>query len=221
MAGDSILDAPCKLSISILPDTLIERPMNLRQIEDHYWKYFGAIEFERLGLFECAKNEFGDGEVLYLGSAAHITASFIFRNVTYLDKSETSRMFFSDPKSVAAFINKRKRYSSSSYLKYIEEDYNKDTAPKQYDLVFAIFSPDSIAAASRYVKQGGFIIYLPLPSENHKTGLSQGLINKGHIRVIKGKYRYFKDHPKSKNKKKDMVGNKFRDIYSYSVLQAL
>lgn len=195
--------------------------MNLKQIEQHYWTYYESIEFERLGLFECVRNEFGDGEVLYLGSSAHVTPSFIFQNVTYNDISVTSRKFFSDLDTVNTFVKKRKKYSSSPYLMYIEEDYNREITVKQYDLVFSLFSPGSIGATSQYVKQGGFVVYLPLPSENRITNSGRRLIEKGHIRVLKGKYRYLEDKPQIKNKTKDMVGNKFRDVYVYSVLQAL
>ncbi|MBD3375223.1 hypothetical protein GF406_09320, partial [candidate division KSB1 bacterium] len=94
--------------------------MKSRQIKHYYCKYFESIGFERLGLFECLQREFGERRVLYLGSFIHITPSFVFRNVTYLDRSELARDFFSDLTTVTDFIEQKKTYRSAPKVTYIE-----------------------------------------------------------------------------------------------------
>lgn len=193
--------------------------MKLEQIQNHYRKFYESVAFERVGLFECAKREFGDGEVLYLGSSAHITPSFIFRNVTYLDHSEISRDFFSDLGAVRQFIESRKRYQPSPTLAYVDADYTSRKAHKRYDLVWAIFSPGSLTAAQSYVNRGGILVYLPLPSEEGKSDFAPEFEEIGMIRLVKGKYKYSADKWVREKQKKDMVDNKFRDVYVYSVLK--
>ena len=75
--------------------------MNFNEIKYNYKKYYENIQFERIGLFNCIKNNFKIDNVIYLGSSIHITPSFIFPNVTYVDTSELSSLFFQDIKSVA------------------------------------------------------------------------------------------------------------------------
>lgn len=84
--------------------------MNSIQIKQYYWKFYESIGFERTGLFECLRNEFGDGSVLYPGSSSHISHSLVFSNVIYVDRSEVSEDVLGDEAVMVEFVELKKKY---------------------------------------------------------------------------------------------------------------
>ena len=61
-----------------------------------YDRFYSALNFDRSGLFELIKDEYGCGTVLYPGCSIHITPSFYFQHTVYVDISETAKKFFED-----------------------------------------------------------------------------------------------------------------------------
>ena len=60
-----------------------------------YNRFYSALNFERAGLFKLIKDEYGCNTVLYPGCSIHITPSFYFQHVVYVDISEAAKDFFS------------------------------------------------------------------------------------------------------------------------------
>ena len=180
---------------------------------------YESIEFERIGLFECLKSEFGERNILYLGSSVHVTPSFVFSNVTYVDNSENTRDFFKDETAVRQFVKRKKVYRHEPKIKYVNADYNTGELSKQHDLILALFAPGSLGAASRAASRNALIVYLPLPSENRASEITKDLKITGSVQMKNGKYQYSKNHHDCSRPGKDMIANKFNDIYSYTVLK--
>lgn len=81
-----------------------------------YQKYFQERNFERLDLFEIIADKFNIQRVLYPGSFIHITPSFIFPDVVYVDNDRQAHQFFGRPKRVSQKTSKRYWLQSTSLL---------------------------------------------------------------------------------------------------------
>lgn len=193
--------------------------MKASQVERLYCKFYESIGFERIGLFECLKNEFGDRTVIYLGSSIHISPSFVFSSVTYVDNSEMARRFFSDEEAIVNFVERKKIYRRKPRIKYVNADYTNCEVDSRFSIVLAIFSPGTLAAAKQFLGDDSLLVYLPLPSEKQTTKDDKAYKVVGTIRMKKGKYRYSREVQENLHSKKDMIENKFNDVYAYSVLQ--
>lgn len=61
-----------------------------------YSKTYCDMNFERRGLFELLCQKFPSEKVIYPGCSIHITPSFYFQHVLYIDRSQAATDFFSD-----------------------------------------------------------------------------------------------------------------------------
>jgi len=83
---------------------------------DLYRKYYGDFEFERVGLFKFISENYACGEVLYPGCFIHITPSFYFPHVVYVDKDPVAVDFFTNQVDILQFVNRKKKYKRSAYI---------------------------------------------------------------------------------------------------------
>ena len=61
-----------------------------------YNKYHADNDNERLDLFQLLAEKYGIEKALYPGCFVHITPSFIYPSVTYVDTDKRASKFFSD-----------------------------------------------------------------------------------------------------------------------------
>ena len=167
--------------------------MDLARIEQHYNSTYAALDFERRGLFRLLQRQFKPREVVYLGSSIHVTPSFYFPHVRYVDNSAQSRDFFADFDTLKAFVSQRKQYRQAPYLQYIQVDYHS-WVPSPFergDLVLALYAPGALAATTTFMKRCGVLVYLPLPSDQDSAP-PPGLAQMGII-VAKGDSYYYEN----------------------------
>jgi hypothetical protein len=118
---------------------------------------------------------------------------------------------------VTGFIERRKKYKRKVNIRFNNLDYTECKCPNRYGLVVAIFSPGSFLAAKKFMTRNSLLLYLPLPSEKNIHRDSHGLERIGEIQLVKGRYRYSERMVENTYSKKDMIGNKFQDVYAYSI----
>lgn len=125
-----------------------------------YEKYYAALSFERAGLFKALADRYGGTTVLYPGSSVHITPSFFFPHVVYVDTSATSGAFFADRAAVLAFIATRKHYQRSAYIAYIAQDYTQPLPLREgsFDLLLSLYAANVARSCARYLKPGGLLL---------------------------------------------------------------
>ena len=125
-----------------------------------YEKQYVAIQFERAGLFKLLREQYGCTEVLYPGSSVHITPSFYFPHLVYVDSSETAVHFFADETAVRNHINRHKTYKRSAYVRFIAQDYTTalPLPDGQFDLLLALFAPNVVQTCQKYLKRGGILV---------------------------------------------------------------
>ena len=135
--------------------------MDDRRIAVIYEEYVVAPNLERTALLEalrarCAR----EATVLYPGSSVHVTPSFFFQHVVYVDRSELSRDFFAREQAVLDVVNARKRYPQRPFLRFVERDFTADLPVPEgsFDVLLALYAGGVSRACARYVKTGELLL---------------------------------------------------------------
>lgn len=125
-----------------------------------YRKHYSDIEFERTGLFKFISENYACGEVLYPGCFTHITPSFYFPHVVYVDQDPTAASFFADAAGILQFVNQNKQYKRSAYIEFIACDYLQEMplAEGRFDILLALYASGIAHACKRYLKAGGILV---------------------------------------------------------------
>lgn len=177
--------------------------MNNNRNIDSYKRFYVDINFDRAGLFEILKKEYGCNTVLYPGCSIHITPSFYFQHVVYVDISKMVREFFDDIHSIINYINSNKKYKQSAYVQFIHEDYTKPLPirEKNYDLLIALYAGEITRFCKKYVKLGGIIL-----TNNHQ-GDAEELLKDSPIAIDGLIYKKGKAYAIEKD-----INDDFKDI---------
>lgn len=135
--------------------------MTLITSERLYRTFVVEPGLERRALFEDFIERFGTpGPVLYAGSGVHVTPSFFFPDVTYVDHGEHARRFSADAAAVTKLIADGRTYARPARWRFLDADY---TAPLPlpeggFDLLLSLFAPGVARACRRYLRIGGLLL---------------------------------------------------------------
>lgn len=185
-----------------------------------YEQLYVKLQFERAGLFRLIKKTFPINMVFYPCCSFHITPSFFFSKVYYLDKSEAVASFFKDEVQVNKIIQARKEVSQSDWRFFHSDlEASLENIP-EVDLVIALFGGDVLRHAFEKTKPRGFILTSSefsgetiLSNDNRYKCLSSIAFQSGEYRILKSPIR-------RKEKKKSFTkNNTFRDTLVYSIYQ--
>jgi len=124
-----------------------------------YKKYFIDKGIERLGLFQLLNKKYSIENAIYPGSFVHITPSFIFKEVTYIDNDKRMKSFFSDDETLE-YINSKKEYPDTPVIDYYEEDYKniKNNKIEYFDLMISMYAGFVSKYCKDYIKHNGLLI---------------------------------------------------------------
>lgn len=128
--------------------------------EQLYHSQYREHSFERRDLFALLAAELPAQWVLYPGSSIHITPSFYFSRVSYVDRSDESAAFFADADGVNALVESNCAYARTPFLEFVHADMT-DALPfreGQFDLLLALYSGESLGSCSQYVVAGGYAV---------------------------------------------------------------
>lgn len=187
--------------------------MKNNQIAHQYQKLYREMGFERDMLFEAISKKYKCTYALYPGSSVHITPSFYFQHVVYVDKSEMSNTFFGEIDEVINYVNENKKYKQSPYIQFLNEDFTKELAimTESYDLLIALFADNVIDSCKKYVRPEGLILTNDYHGEGEKI-LCDPSITLEAIVKRKGKFYeitdYHADTLENTIKKHKKTGNK-------------
>jgi hypothetical protein len=125
-----------------------------------YKKYFIEKKFERVGLFKAIKSKYGCKSALYPGSFIHITPSFIFPHVIYVDTDSQAKKFFKDIGQVKKIIQSRKLYDQESNVDFFSQSYAKslDIPEESIDLLISQYAGFISLHCKKYLKHGGILL---------------------------------------------------------------
>lgn len=171
-----------------------------------YNNLYANIGFDRTDLFELIKEVFHSEKVIYPGCSMHISPSFIFQHVVYIDKSKDSGDFFSDSQAVREIIENNKRDKGSRYFQFLSFDYISERLPlkdSSFDLLISLYANNIMDYCSRYVRDKGIIISNNFHDEAIKAIKQDDLAMIGYIRKTKNKYNYYSENPTKELKHRD------------------
>lgn len=156
--------------------------MNVPQL---YERYYGGAKARR-GFFDAIASVQSPERVLYAGSFIHVTASFVFPKVTYVDVDRQSKRFFKEHADVLRFVEKRASYPQASELDFVgcsyEEPLPLDDA--SFDLLVSLYAGFISKPCKRYLRVGGV---LAVNNSHGDAGLASIDPDYALIGVIKGR----------------------------------
>jgi SAM-dependent methyltransferase len=135
--------------------------MDDRRIAVIYQEYVVAHDLERSALLEALRARCtGEATVLYPGAFVHVTPSFFFQHVVYVDRSDFSRDFFARAQAVLDVVNQHKQYRQRPFIRFVRQDFTADLPVPEgsFDLLLALYAGGVSQACARYVKSGGLLL---------------------------------------------------------------
>lgn len=135
-----------------------------------YRQFYADMLFERRGLFKAIRDRYGCQTVLYPGCSFHITPSFFFPHVVYVDTSQAARDFFADQQALLQFISRNKRYPQSAFIRFLHQDFRLPLPllADDFDLLISIYTGEVSPACKGYLKVGGILL-----ADNHHQETAQ------------------------------------------------
>jgi hypothetical protein len=127
---------------------------------DLYKKGYVDLRFERAGLFQVLWEKYSCEQVLYPGCFIHITPSFYFPHVVYVDQHPTTVDFFSNMEQIMEYINRKKTYKRSAFIRFLPQDYSEGLLFKQdqFELLISLYAGGVSNACGQYLKPGGYLV---------------------------------------------------------------
>ena len=134
--------------------------MTLNAVRNLYNRYFVENNFERADLFESLKTKYNIYSALYPGSFVHVTPSFFFPEVVYVDTDKRARKFFEQESLVAELISERKTYASNATFNFISSDFSSPLGLREnsFDLLISQYSGFVSQACKSYLRTGGILL---------------------------------------------------------------
>ena len=131
-----------------------------KQSPDLFTRFFVAMQFERAGVFEIVKRRYDCNTVLYPGCFVHLTPSFYFPHVVYVDRSDDAQEFFADTESLLERVSRRKTYKRSPFIRFIAQDYTRPlpVMEKSFDLLLSLYAPGISRSCQKYLRVGGHLL---------------------------------------------------------------
>lgn len=155
-----------------------------------YQKYYQKRRFERFDLFKTIADEFNVWRALYAGSFVHITPSFVFPEVVYVDDDKQAQQFFGKPE-VLRFIAERKIYPHDSKVTFHFADYRNgfDEPLETFDLLISQYAGFVGQHCKPYLKSGGFLLANNSHGDAGMAAIDDDYRLKAVFSVRRGKHR--------------------------------
>ena len=126
---------------------------------DQYHKFFSDREFERLKLFLLLAERYAIQRVLYPGSFVHITPSFVFADVVYVDTDRQAKKFFASHE-VQEFIEEHKCYPQPANFSFHPIDYRNglEEIEPGFDLLISQYAGLIGQHCKHHLRGGGYLL---------------------------------------------------------------
>lgn len=123
-----------------------------------YEKHYGGDRARR-GLFDALARWCTPRRVLYPGSFLHVTASFVFPSVVYVDTDRTAKRFFASMDDVVALVARNKAYRQKPKLTFHSASYEADFDEPEgsFDLLLSLYAGFISQPCKRFLKVGGVL----------------------------------------------------------------
>ena len=133
--------------------------MTKNKFLEPYKKFYSDRDNEQLELFRLLSDKYKLKKVLYPGSYVHVTASFVFPDVTYVDTDPKAKKFFASEEVIPFIVNK-KEYTKKPKVSYHPISYTEDFGGKEkaYDLLISLYAGFISMPCKKYLKKNGILL---------------------------------------------------------------
>ena len=155
-----------------------------------YQQHFVDKQFERLDLFQMLAEQYSIERVLYPGSFVHITPSFVFADVVYVDSDKRAKRFFNSPEALDC-ITQHKAYSQEAKVTFYGTDYRQGFAEpgQSFDLLISQYAGFVGQACKRYLKPGGWLLANNSHGDAGVAALDEAYVLEAAVFLRQGRYR--------------------------------
>jgi len=124
-----------------------------------YQKYYIDRDYEQVDMFRLLRNEFNIANAVYPGSYIHISPSFIFPYVAYIDSDKDAIQFFRQG-GLEEIVKRRKEYPEEPALEFHGTDYKEliDAYTARFDLLISQYAGFISGVCKPYLRKGGFLL---------------------------------------------------------------
>ena len=156
-----------------------------------YRKYYLDRDYEQVDLFKLLDDAFTLSNVVYPGSFVHISPSFVFPNVTYIDSDRQARGFFDNDKQIKTYIRGRKAYKQEPNVTFVDADYRKIRSDllDRFDLLISQYAGFVSEACKPYLKVGGLLLVNNSHGDAGLAAVDEDFELIATVHVSRGKYR--------------------------------
>lgn len=155
-----------------------------------YKKYYIDRDYEQVDLFRLLKNTYGLMKVIYPGSFIHISPSFIFSDVVYIDSDKNAKKFFSHNELIP-LVNERKEYSEEPKITFLGMSYDNPVEEfhSQFDLLISQYAGFVSHACKYYLKIGGHLLVNNSHGDAGIASIDEDYKLVSTVHKTRGKYR--------------------------------
>lgn len=128
-------------------------------VNQTYKKYYSDRDYEQIDLFQLLKETYQIKKVIYPGSYVHVSPSFVFSNVVYIDADKNTKKFFNDD-TLKEFICNRKEYYEDPEVSFHGTDYKRmiEELKDQFDLLISQYAGFISDTCKQYLRIGGILL---------------------------------------------------------------
>ena len=124
-----------------------------------YKNYYIDRDYEQVDLFRLLKNTFEITRVVYPGSYIHISPSFIFQDVVYIDSDKKAKRFFQSDE-LNGLVLERKEYNGDPRITFLGMSYEVpiEEFHSQFDLLISQYAGFVSLTCKNYLRIGGYLL---------------------------------------------------------------
>ncbi len=128
-------------------------------VDLNYYKMYYLGKYDHLiHMFQLLAQTYEIEKVLYPGSFIHLSPSYSFSDVIYVDSYAGNDSFFEDD-YVNKYLNLHKFYKEDSKYKFINSDYlSLDLEDELFDLLISSNASSISIDCYKYLKKGGLLL---------------------------------------------------------------
>jgi len=155
-----------------------------------YEKYYIDRNYEQIDLFRLIKRTYGITRAIYPGSYIHISPSFIFPDVVFIDSDKNAIKFFKSDK-LNELVCERKEYDEDPKISFHGVDYKSpiDGLHRQFDLLISQYAGFISDTCKEYLKIGGFLLVNNSHGDAGLASIDEDYLLISTVHKAKGKYR--------------------------------
>lgn len=124
-----------------------------------YRHYYVERDYEGLDLFQQLAERYAIQSALYPGSFVHITPSFVYPAMVYVDNDKSAKKFFASS-AISDFVSHSKFYEQEPSITFHAQSYMEDfgEATESFDLLISQYAGFVSQYCTKYLKVGGVLL---------------------------------------------------------------